>query len=123
MFSGGLVVCGVCQAPVIGAVKTLTHGRKVPYYSCHLYAVDAMRVDVDRGGKAFVKNLTRIRRAERLILTVPRGRTVRGHWPIGHGSRVTRGRQTRAITVRGSRSVLHLVSSRPESGDSPWSLK
>lgn len=35
LLTGGLIVCGECEAPLIGAVKTLRDGRKVPYYSCH----------------------------------------------------------------------------------------
>lgn len=37
-----------------------------------VYSVNTMRVDIDRGGDAFIKNVTRIRCEERLILTTPR---------------------------------------------------
>lgn len=37
-----------------------------------VYSVNTMRVDIDRGGDAFIRNVTRIRCEERLILTTPR---------------------------------------------------
>jgi hypothetical protein len=40
--------------------------------ACLAYSVDSLRLDLDRGGEAFKKNLIVLRAEERLILTVPR---------------------------------------------------
>ncbi len=42
--TGGLAVCGVCRAPLVGALKQLKNGKRKPYLLCH----------PTRGGKACV---------------------------------------------------------------------
>ncbi|WP_344392125.1 recombinase family protein [Streptomyces vastus] len=33
--TGGLAVCGVCNAPMVGSVKKLKNGKRTPYLLCH----------------------------------------------------------------------------------------
>ncbi|MFG2678291.1 recombinase family protein [Streptomyces sp. NPDC048392] len=33
--TGGLAVCGVCEAPLIGAIKTMRNHKRKPYLLCH----------------------------------------------------------------------------------------
>ncbi|MEV0642751.1 recombinase family protein [Streptomyces sp. NPDC050619] len=33
--TGGLAVCGVCDAPMVGSIKKLKNGKRTPYLLCH----------------------------------------------------------------------------------------